>query len=122
MNAPQILVVEDNPTLCDMIRRRLERRGYHVATASDGQAGLDRAHTLQPDLILLDMSLPVINGWNVASRLRAKPETRAIPIIAITAHAMRGHRERALEAGCDEFQTKPIDFDELQKKIERLLP
>ncbi|WP_309386551.1 response regulator [Cerasicoccus frondis] len=122
MNPPYILVVEDNPTLCDMIRRRLERRGYTAACAKDGQAGLETAIATKPDLILLDMSLPIMDGWTVAKALRKNKATRDIPTIAITAHAMRGDRERALGAGCHEFETKPIDFDQLQTKINMFLP
>lgn len=122
MNQPHILVIEDNPTLCDMIRRRLERRGYTTTYAADGLAGIESARTTLPDLILLDMSLPRLDGWTAAVRLKADPKTRAIPIIALTAHAMHGDRERALEAGCDEFETKPVDFEALVAKIEGFLP
>lgn len=121
MIAANILVVEDNLTLCDMIRRRLERRGYQTSFASTGLAGLETAKAQPPDLILLDMSLPEMDGWTVASKLRECPETFEIPVIALTAHAMHGDRERALEAGCDEFETKPVDFERLLLKIQTLL-
>lgn len=121
MNSPHILVIEDNPTLCDMVRRRLRRRGYRTTFAADGLSGLEAARTNYPDLILLDMSLPELDGWTVASELKTDPATRVVPIIALTAHAMHGDRERALSAGCDEFETKPVNFDSLTQKIESLL-
>jgi len=121
MSAPHILVIEDNPALCDMIRRRLERRGYATTFANNGITGLETARATQPDIVLLDMSLPQLDGWNVAKLLKDSDETKAIPIIAITAHAMHGDRERALEAGCNEFEIKPVDFESLTAKIEMFL-
>ena len=117
----KILLVEDNEMNRDMLARRLERRGYQVVIALDGDQGVRLAQEEAPDLILMDMSLPVLDGWEATRRLRALPATQAIPIIALTAHAMAGDREKAVEAGCDDFDTKPIDLDRLLKKIERLL-
>ena len=117
----KILLVEDNEMNRDMLSRRLIRRGYEVLMAVDGQQGIDMARTQAPDLVLMDMSLPVIDGWEAAGRLKSAPETQAIPIIALTAHAMVGDRERAVEAGCDDFDTKPIDLSRLLEKIESLL-
>jgi two-component system, cell cycle response regulator DivK len=119
---PKILVVEDNEMNRDMLSRRLERRGYQVAIALDGQEGVARARSEPPDLILMDMSLPVLDGWEASRQLKAAPETRAIPIIALTAHAMAGDRDRALAAGCDDYDSKPIELPRLLEKIERLLP
>ena len=118
---PTILLVEDNEMNRDMLSRRLERRGFTVIAATDGQQGVSMATTEQPDLILMDMSLPVLDGWEATRRLKAAPETRAIPIIALTAHAMASDREQALQAGCDEYESKPIDFGRLLGKIEELL-
>ena len=115
-----ILLVEDNEMNRDMLCRRLRRAGYEVAEASDGLAALQMAG-MGPDLILMDMSIPEVDGWEVARRLKAKPQTATIPIIALTAHVMAGDRERALEAGCDDYETKPIEFDRLRTKIEALL-
>ena len=117
----KILLVEDNEMNRDMLSRRLARRGYDVAIAIDGEQGLLMARSEAPALILMDMSLPVLDGWEAARKLRATPATRAIPIIALTAHAMAGDRERALAAGCDDFDTKPIELDRLLAKIEKLL-
>ena len=119
--AARILLVEDNEMNRDMLSRRLGRRGYAVTMAVDGQDGLARVHTDRPDLVLLDMDLPVIDGWEVARRLKGSTETAAIPIIALTAHAMVGDRDRALEAGCDDYDTKPVEFSRLVEKIEGLL-
>jgi two-component system cell cycle response regulator DivK len=119
---PKILLVEDNEMNRDMLSRRLERRGYQVVLAVDGGEGMDMARAATPDLILMDMSLPVIDGWEVARRLKADPETKSIPIIALTAHAMAGDREQALAAGCDDYDTKPIEFDRLLAKIQALQP
>lgn len=116
-----VLIVEDNGALRDMVRRRLKRRGYSLLTASDGEKGLVAAQTEEPDIILLDMSLPGMDGWSVARRLKSHKETASIPLIALTAHAMQGDRERALEAGCDDYESKPIDFVSLTQKMERLL-
>lgn len=117
----RILLVEDNEMNRDMLSRRLERRGYRVEVAVDGQEALDRIGAAAPDLILLDMSLPVLDGWQVAQRIKAEATTAAIPIIALTAHAMAGDRERALQAGCDDYDTKPIDLPRLLMKIEALV-
>ena len=117
----KILLVEDNEMNRDMLSRRLERRGYQVAIAVDGEQGVAMAQSEAPDLILMDMSLPVLNGWEAARQLKAASETRAIPIIALTAHAMLGDREKAIEAGCDDFDTKPIELPRLLDKIESLL-
>ena len=117
----KILVVEDNEMNRDMLTRRLERRGYEVAVAVDGGQGLALARSGAPDLILMDMSLPVLDGWEATRQLKAAPETRAIPIIALTAHAMSGDRDRALEAGCDDYDTKPVELPRLVEKIQALL-
>ncbi len=119
---PKILVVEDNDMNRDMLTRRLARKGYDVVSAADGQEGIDRARSDRPDLILMDMSLPVLDGWEATSRLKTDPETRAIPVIALTAHAMAGDRDRALRAGCDDYDTKPVELPSLLAKIEALLP
>ncbi|MFN3650896.1 MAG: response regulator [Armatimonadota bacterium] len=117
----RILLVEDNEMNRDMLSRRLQRRGYEVVLAVDGQEGVDAARREQPDLVLMDMSLPVLDGWEATRKLREQPETQALPIIALTAHAMAGDRERALEAGCDDYDTKPIELPRLLSKIEALL-
>ena len=116
-----ILLVEDNEMNRDMLSRRLERRGYEVVLAVDGAEGVDKAGTEAPALILMDMSLPVVDGWDATRRIKAAPATRAIPIIALIAHAMSGDREKAVEAGCDDFDTKPVDLARLLGKIEALL-
>jgi CheY-like chemotaxis protein len=118
---PRILLVEDNELNRDMLSRRLTRRGYDVVIAVDGAEGVALAESATPDLILMDMSLPVLDGWEATSRLKAASATRAIPIVALTAHAMSGDRERALAAGCDDFDTKPVDLPRLLGKIEALL-
>jgi CheY-like chemotaxis protein len=118
---PKILLVEDNEMNRDMLSRRLERRGYRVAIAVDGQQGVEMAGSEIPDLVLMDMSLPVLDGWEAARRLKAAPETRSIPIIALTAHAMVGDREKAIESGCDDYDTKPVEFQRLLEKIETIL-
>ena len=117
----KILLVEDNEMNRDMLSRRLERRGYEVVIAVDGAEGVDKARTEAPALILMDMSLPVVDGWDATRRIKAEPTTRAIPVIALTAHAMSGDREKAVEAGCDDFDTKPVDLARLLGKIEALL-
>lgn len=117
----RILLVEDNELNRDMLMRRLARRGYDVVVACDGAEGVSMAGSAGPDLILLDMSLPVLDGWEVAGSLKAAETTRAIPIIALTAHAMTGDRQRALDAGCDDYDTKPIDLDRLLGKMQALL-
>jgi CheY-like chemotaxis protein len=115
-------LIEDNDMNRDMLARRLTRRGYSVVQAIDGHQGIATARATPPDLILMDLSLPVLDGWEATRQLRATPETAAIPIIALTAHAFSGERERSLEAGCNDYETKPIDFVRLLDKIERLLP
>jgi CheY-like chemotaxis protein len=119
---PKILLVEDNELNRDMLSRRLARKGYEVVLAGDGAEGVAAATAGRPDLVLMDMSLPVLDGWEATRRLKADPETRSIPVIALTAHAMSSDRERALEAGCDDYDTKPIELPRLLEKIERLLP
>ena len=118
---PRILLVEDNEMNRDMLSRRLERRGYQVLIAVDGQQGLDMALAEKPELILLDMSLPLLDGWEVARRLKGDATMRTVPIIALTAHAMAGDREKAIEAGCDDYDTKPVELPRLLGKIEALL-
>ena len=115
-----ILLVEDNEMNRDMLSRRLQRRGFEVVVAVDGGEAVRKAGTA-PDLVLLDMSLPVMDGWTVAGKLKADSATARIPIIALTAHAMVGDREKALAAGCDDYETKPIDFPRLLGKIDALL-
>lgn len=117
----RILLVEDNEMNRDMLSRRLVKRGHEVSIAVDGQQGVDMATAEKPELILLDMSLPVMDGWEAARRLKDDPETSSIPIIALTAHAMAGDREKTLEAGCDEYDTKPIDIKRLTAKMDELL-
>ena len=117
----KILIVEDNEMNRDMLSRRLARRGYEIILAVDGSEGIAAATTESPDLILMDMSLPVIDGWEAARRLKAEPLTRAIPVIGLTAHAMAGDREKVLEAGCDDYDTKPVELPRLLQKIETLL-
>ena len=118
---PNLLLVEDNELNRDMLSRRLRKRGYEIEIAVDGQEGLDRVAAARPDLILMDMSLPVIDGWEATRRLKADPATRDIPIIALTAHAMASDREEALEAGCDAYETKPVELPSLLAAIEKLL-
>jgi len=118
---PKILLVEDNEMNRDMLSRRLQRRGYEVLTAVDGESGLALTRTEAPALILMDMSLPGIDGWEATRQIKADPATRGIPVIALTAHAMAGDREQALAAGCDDFDIKPIDLDRLLGKIGALL-
>ncbi len=117
----KILLVEDNEENRDMLSRRLTRRGYKVVIAMDGEQGVTMAQSEVPDLILMDMDLPVLNGWEATRQLKAASATQAIPIIALTAHAMAGDREKALEAGCDDYDTKPIEFLRLLEKIEAFL-
>jgi CheY-like chemotaxis protein len=118
----KILLVEDNEMNRDMLSRRLQRRGYEVVVALDGEQGIEMARRETPDLILMDMSLPVLDGWEATRRLKSEHGTRSIPVIALTAHAMRGDREQALDAGCDDYDTKPVDFARLLAKMEALLP
>ncbi|MDQ1518149.1 MAG: two-component system, cell cycle response regulator DivK [Actinomycetota bacterium] len=117
-----ILLVEDNEMNRDMLSRRLERRGYEVIVAVDGEDGVARAAADRPDLVVMDMSLPGIDGWEATRQLKAAPETSAIPVLALTAHAMAGDRELAFQAGCDDFDTKPVDLPRLLEKIAALLP
>ncbi len=117
----KILLVEDNEMNRDMLSRRLSRRGHQVVIAVDGGEGVARAESEAPDLILMDMSLPVMDGWEASAAIRANPATAGIPMIALTAHAMQGDRERALQAGCDDFDTKPVELDRLLAKIQALL-
>jgi CheY-like chemotaxis protein len=117
----KILLVEDNEMNRDMLARRLERRGYQVVIATDGDQGMRLAQAETPDLILMDMSLPMLDGWEATRRLKALPATQAIPIIALTAHAMAGDREQALQAGCDDYDAKPIEFSRLLGKIQALI-
>src|SRR5438874_9935963 len=118
---PRILLVEDNEMNRDMLSRRLERRGYTVVMAEDGAKGVALARSDSPDIILMDMSLPVVDGWEATRQIKAAPETKAIPVIALTAHAMAGDEERALASGCDDYETKPVDLPKLLAKIDALL-
>ena len=117
----KLLLVEDNEMNRDMLSRRLRKKGYEVAIAVDGQAGLEMATSEGPELILMDMSLPIMDGWTATKRIKADDATNKIPVIALTAHAMEGDRIKALEAGCDDYDTKPIDLKRLLSKIEALL-
>jgi two-component system cell cycle response regulator DivK len=119
---PKILLVEDNDMNRDMLSRRLARNGFEVVVAVDGQEGVAMAASARPDLILMDMSLPVLDGWEATRRVKTDPRTAAIPVIALTAHAMRQDEEKALAAGCDSFDTKPVDLPRLLQKIAILLP
>jgi len=118
---PRILIVEDNEMNRDMLSRRLERKGFEIHVAIDGQQGVDMAKSLNPDLVLMDMSLPLKDGWTATRELRAFEATASLRIIALTAHAMDGDRQKALEAGCDDYDTKPIDLKRLLEKIQTLL-
>ncbi len=118
---PTILLVEDNEMNRDMLSRRLERAGYRVIVAVDGPRGIAAARAEAPDLVLMDMSLPEIDGWEATRHLKEDPATRAIPVIALTAHAMVSDRDRALEAGCDDYDTKPVDFARLLRKMTSIL-
>jgi hypothetical protein len=117
----RVLLVEDNELNRDMLSRRLQRRGFTVMLAVDGQQGIDMAIEQLPELILMDMNLPVIDGWEATKTLKANPATQKIPVIGLTAHAMTGDREKCLAAGCDQYDTKPIDFESLIEKIQDLL-
>jgi CheY-like chemotaxis protein len=121
MSAARILLVEDNEMNRDMLARRLTKRGFEVTLAENGQQAIDSIAGALPDLVLMDMSLPVLDGWEATRRLKANPATRDLPIIALTAHAMTSDREKAIEAGCDEYETKPIDIARLLEKVARLL-
>lgn len=116
---PRILYVEDNEDNVYMLRRRLAKHGYEMIVAEDGAKGVEAARREKPDLILMDLSLPVLSGWDAARQLKSAPETGAIPIIALSAHALNGEREKALEAGCDDFETKPVDLARLLEKMAR---
>jgi len=117
----KILIVEDNEMNLDMLSRRLERRGYEIVIATDGAQGVNLAKEKKPDLILMDMSLPVMDGWEATRRIKSDPDVNAIPIIALTAHAIAGDREKALAAGCDEYESKPVKFPKLLAKIKEFL-
>ena len=117
----KILLVEDNEMNRDMLSRRLERKGFEVVLAVDGQAGIDMASSSSPDLILMDLSLPVIDGWEATRRIKADPATQTIPIIALTAHAMKEDEQKAREAGCDDYDTKPVNLSRLLEKMGKLL-
>jgi two-component system cell cycle response regulator DivK len=116
-----ILLVEDHQEIWDFLSRRLKRRGYEVVVAEDGEQGLEKAGSTKPALILLDMNLPVMDGWTVAQKLKSQEATRHIPIIALTAHAMAGDRDKALAAGCDDYHAKPVDFSQLLRQIQSAL-
>lgn len=118
---PRILLVEDNEENRVFLSRRLKRRGYDVVIANDGQQGVDLAKSERPDLVLMDLNMPVIDGWQAAGMLRAEPATSRLPIIGLTAHAMPGDREKAIQAGCTDYHTKPLDFAQLMNQIESLL-
>jgi len=115
----KILLVEDNELNRDMLSKRLERKGYEIIMAVDGQEGVNRARDTLPNLILMDMSLPIINGWEATMQIKSDPQTKHIPIIALTAHAMATDREKTMAAGCDDYETKPIDFIRLLEKIKK---
>ncbi|KIC15189.1 response regulator [Leisingera sp. ANG-Vp] len=117
----KVLLVEDNEMNRDMLSRRLARKGFHVIAATDGLEGVSMAGSETPDIILMDMSLPEIDGWEATRRIKAEPGTASIPVIALTAHAMASDREKALEAGCDDFDTKPVEFSRLLEKMGKLL-
>jgi CheY-like chemotaxis protein len=117
----KILLIEDNEMNRDMLSRRLTRKGFEIAIAEDGEHGVEMAQTESPSLILMDISLPVMDGYEATRQIKANPTTRSIPIVALTAHAMSGDREKCLEAGCDEYETKPVDLPRLLDKIEKLL-
>ena len=118
---PRILLVEDNELNRDMLLRRLERRGFEVIVATDGQMGVSLAQSNQPDLILMDMSLPVMDGWQATREIKAESNTKHIPVIGLSAHAMQSDREKGLQAGCDDYDTKPVEFERLLGKMSALL-
>ena len=118
----KILLVEDNKLNRDMLSRRLERKEFTVVCATNGQQGVAMAKTENPDIILMDLSLQILDGWSAAEKLKADTNTQSIPIIALTAHAMKGDRKKALEAGCDDYDTKPVNFERLLDKINKLTP
>ena len=113
----KILLIEDNELNLDMLTRRLERKGFIIISAVDGLSGIEKANREKPELIIMDLSLPILDGWDAAKKLKAEIATKSIPIIALTAHAMKGDRQKALNAGCDEYDTKPVDLDRLLGKI-----
>ena len=117
----KILIVEDNEMNRDMLSRRLMRKGFDVEIAVDGQAGVDMAISTSPDVVLMDLNLPVIDGWEATRRLKADPATQKIPVIALTAHAMQGDAQKALAVGCDDYDTKPVNFKRLLEKIEHVI-
>jgi CheY-like chemotaxis protein len=121
LSMPKILLVEDNEMNRDMLSRRLQRKGYEVVLAFDGEQGVALAASERPDLILMDMSLPILDGWEATRRIKAMPEISAVPVIALTAHAMAGDQEKCVAAGCDDYDTKPVDLPRLLSKIEALL-
>lgn len=118
---PKILIVEDNEENGDALSRRLQRRGFEVINAPDGKSGVAMAQSEKPDLVLMDMNMPELDGWEATRQIKAIPECRELPIIALTAHALTGDRERALEVGCADYHTKPADFSKLMSQIETLL-
>ena len=118
----KILLVEDHEEIWDFLSRRLKRRGFEVAVATDGQEGVDKSKSEAPDIILLDMNLPVLDGWSAAGLIRADPATATVPIIALTAHAMSGDKDKAIAAGCTDYCSKPVDFSDLLAKIDKYSP
>jgi CheY-like chemotaxis protein len=118
---PRLLIADDNEQNRDMLSRRLQRRGFDVLLANDGRAAVEMARAEKPDLILMDMNMPQLDGWEATRQIKAEPEVAAVPVIGLTAHALEGDRERALEAGCTEYHTKPVDFPKLMAQIEALL-
>ncbi|MBX3469612.1 MAG: response regulator [Planctomycetes bacterium] len=121
MTRARLLLVEDDAMSRDMLQRRLERRGYEVVLATNGEEAVAAARVAAPDLVLMDLSLPLLDGWSATRALKADAATRAVPVIALTAHAMKGEEEKALAAGCDDFDTKPVDLTRLLGKVEALL-
>ena len=118
---PKLLIIEDNEENRDALSRRLQRRGFEVVIAVDGKAGVEMAKAEKPDLILMDMNMPELDGWEATRQIKAEDSTRHLPVIGLTAHAMPGDRERALEAGCSDYHTKPVDFPKLLTQIETML-
>lgn len=118
---PRVLIIEDNEENRDALSRRLQRRGFDVVTANDGQCGLEMAKSESPDLILMDMNMPVLDGWQASRLIRADAAIKSLPIIGLSAHALAGDREKALEAGCSDYHTKPVDFEQLMTQVESLL-
>ena len=116
----KILLIEDNELNLDMLSRRLERKGFTIISAADGVTGIEKANKEKPELIIMDLSLPILNGWDAAKKLKENNETMSIPIIALTAHAMKGDKEQAINAGCDEYDTKPVNFERLLEKISKV--